>query len=221
MSFSQTSIFGRFGRALMQPIHRKLKAPVYQGELARPAIKVFQWGAGVLRTVCPRRVSPRLNTPHIIIYTDAATSTRIAPIIVFDKPEFRAHQVIRACRGMYADAKWIELPDEARLIYGLQMLSVVQTAADPSRPIQGKCITFYVDRKSSLGSLVKADSKIAAITVLARIFRAICAHRGITPWFGRVPSDFNISDIPTRFKSPSFGRTRLRTSNIRTNFSRW
>lgn len=109
LSFSHTSMSGRFGRALMPPLRRKLNAPAYQGKLPRPDIKVFQRWAGVLRAVCPRRLPPRLNTHQLIIYTDATTSGRIAASIVFDRPEFGAGNVTHACRVMCAADKRIGL----------------------------------------------------------------------------------------------------------------
>ena len=89
LSFSQTSVFGRFGRALMQPLHRKLKAPVFPGRLTHSDRLVFQWWAWVLLSVCPRYIFPRLNTHQFIIYTDAATSTRILSSVIFNKGGIR------------------------------------------------------------------------------------------------------------------------------------
>ena len=98
--------------------------------------------------------------------------------------------------------------DETNLICGLEMLAA-KTAAGPTLPIQGRCVTFYVDSKSALGAAVKADSKTAAISASARILCEICARRGITPRFEWATSGFNISGRPARFKHPlsgEFGR---------------
>ena len=61
-----------------------------------------------------------------------------------------------------------------------------------------KCITFYTDNNNAEMDLIKSDSKRRIIPIPVRIFRAIVARGGITPWFARAPTDFNIADKPAR-----------------------
>ena len=109
---------------------------------------------------------------------------------------------------MYAGENWRGLFMETNLIYGLELLAVVQTAADPSIDLDGKCVTFYVDNNNAISALVRAGPKALAVSISARIFWAICTKRPITPWFERVPGKINITDFPTRFVDPPY---RLRS----------
>ena len=97
-----------------------------------------------------------------------------------------------------ADQIWVGIFIKTNLIYGLELMAVVQIAADLSLPSDDKSITFYLDNNNALIALTKADSKREIIMVLTRLFWAIVARRRITPWFERVGSDFNIPNAPTR-----------------------
>ena len=74
----------------------------------------------------------------------------------------------------------------------------------PDAPHSGGRITIYIDSKSALSALARADSRTVFIAFPARIFWEICARRGITSWFEWVPSDFNISDLPARYATLPF-----------------
>ena len=198
LSFSQTSIFGRFGRAMMQPLYRKVNAGCYQATLSEADIWILRRRAGLLRSIRPRIVYPRRSTPQKIIYTDAATSTQIIAAVVFDKHQFDKDGRVEAVRVLRARNDWAPLFNETNWIFGLELLAVVQTAADPNLDLDDKCITFYVDNSSTKGVLIRASSIRDVVEVLVRIFWAICAKRRITPWFEHVPSPVNIADLPTR-----------------------
>ena len=64
--------------------------------------------------------------------------------------------------------------------------------------IGGDRITYYTDNNADKTALVRADSNVIAIAILARLFWAICAIRRIAAWLERVPADFNIADRPIR-----------------------
>ena len=143
-------------------------------------------------------VSSKTPSPHKIIYTDAPTGTSVAAAIVFDREEFIGNNTIATLRGMYADKDWADLFNATNLIYGLELLAAVQTAAGPSVDLDGKCVTFYADN-NAIAEILRADSEALIISISARIFWAICIKRNIAPWFGRVQGKINISDFPTRF----------------------
>ena len=204
LSFSQTSIFGRYGRAMMQHLYRKLYAGFYSAGLTDEDRTNLDWWAGLLRSARPRIISPRRSTPQKVVITDAATETMIMAGIVFDKEYFDATQHASVCRGIRAAPVWEALFITTNLILGLELTAVVLVTADPLIPLDGQCVTYYVDNNNSLSALVKADSGRDVIAVLARIYWALCALRGITPWVERVPSDRNITDNPTRNEGVPF-----------------
>ena len=183
LSFSRTSIFGRIGRGMMHPLYRKLRADYYQGILSVADVSLLQWWKGVLQAIRHMVVSARIRFPQKIIYTDAAAENSVAAAIVFHRGDFLGSKKIETFRGMYADAEWVALFSKANLIYGRELMAVVQTAADPSVDLGGKCVTFYVAGNNNLSALVRADSEGLAISILARIFWAICIKLSIAPWF--------------------------------------
>ena len=199
LSYSQTSIFGRFGRALMQPLYRKSNAAFYQPALSPSDIRVLEWRRGMLLAARPRVIYPMTSTPQRIIFTDEATSTLIAAIIIFYPSSCAVVPVAEACRVMTAGQGMCDLFIETNLIYGLEMLANVQTAADPDLDLDGQCVTFYIDDNNAISALIKGGSGTVIISVLSRIFWEICGRSGIMPWLERAPSPVNIADIPARF----------------------
>ena len=205
LSFSQTSIFGRFGRAMMHRLYRKLYAGFYSATLTEGDLVNLDWWDGLLRSVRPRIIYPRRSTPQKVAITDAATETMIAAAIVFDKATFDTNRHASICRGgVRAAPVWETLFKITNLIYGLELTATVLTTDDPLIPLDGQCVANYLDNNNSLAAPVRADSARDVMAVLARIFWVVCAVRGITPWLERVHSDRNITDNPTRNEAVSF-----------------
>ena len=178
LSFSQTAICGRFGRALMQPLYRKANAPYYQCALSGEDVKVRQWWEGMLLAAPPRTVQRRNTAPGRIIYTDAATSTLISAIIAIFPLDCTVSPVLEAWLEMIADQGWVGLFVKTNLIYGLEMLAIVQTAAGPALDLDGRCVTFYIDSNNAICALISGRSRTVVISVLVRTFWAICGRRG-------------------------------------------
>ena len=198
ISFSQTPIFGRFGRVVVQPLYRKQYAAYYQPLLSDHGRIALSWWVGALSKQDRRAASRHKAFSDVIIYTDAATSTMIMASIVIFRLDFLVSQRIAHCRGIRASADWVHLFSESSLIYGLELTALVLTVADPRIPLNNLCITCYVDNDNTLSALIKADCFRTVIAVSTRLFWAICSVRGMTPWLERVGSPVNISDIPAR-----------------------
>ena len=198
LSFSQTSIFGRFGRAMMQPIHRKLYAPYYSPDLTPDGRLTLEWWGGLLPRARPRVVSTQGRYPDWITYSDAATTTGIMACVVSRRNDSPHSPRIRIARWVKAHPDWLGIFDDAYLIYGLETLALALTIADPDLPIGNSLVACCVDNKNALCALVRSDSDTLIVSALSRIFWAVCVVRGIAHWLGRVDSDFNIPDLPTR-----------------------
>ena len=119
----------------------------------------------------------------------------IAESMVFGRAAFHQNGEIWAVRTDVGSVEWIKLFLETNLIYGLELLDIVLTTADSSLGLDNKNITYYIDNNNAISDLVKADSKRIVISILARLFRALVARRGITPWFERAGSKKNIADL--------------------------
>ena len=99
LSFSQTSIFGRFGRALIRPLYRKLYGYYYDGSISGPGRIILQWWSGLLKALRPRTIYPRKSSPDIVIFTDAATTTMIMASVVFRKTDVYMDGAALSCKG--------------------------------------------------------------------------------------------------------------------------
>ena len=77
LSFAQTSVFGRFGRALLIPLHDKLRDRPYSEIIPAREIDIPLWGGQAITSHVARSVEIKPKFPEYAIYTDAATSTRI------------------------------------------------------------------------------------------------------------------------------------------------
>ena len=195
----------------MHPLYRKANAAYYEPEITNADRLVLEWRAAMLRESGPRRVVSHNPIPDKIIYTDAATETMIIAIVVFDKHDFDATATISEAYMEVAGGEWKSLFAPTRLIYGLELIALIQTFADPRIDIDNKSVTFYIDNNASKMALIKGDSKCLIAAISVRIFCAIVARGGITPWFDRVPTDFNIADKPTRRAKHPY---RVKTARI-------
>ena len=182
----------------MQPLYRKLHAPFYSPVITPEDRLVLEWWADLLPRIRPRITRSVGRFPDWTIYSDAATSTEIMACVVFNRRDFLLPPRARVARFTRARPDWLAIFKDTNLIYGLETLALTLTIADPDIPLEDSLVTCYVDNNNTLAALVRSDSKTVIISVISRIFWAICAVRGITPWFERVDSDLNISDLPTR-----------------------
>ena len=183
---------------MMQPLYRKLYAPYYDRAISDSDRIILEWWAELPLRIRPRPPITQKEFPDWIIYSDAATSTRIMACVVINREDFLTSPRIRTSRWVKANRLWLDIFADTNLILGLELVALVLTIADPDLPISDSCITCYVDNTNTLCALVRSDSKRPAIAVISRIFWAICAIRGIAPWLEWVASDFNIADLPTR-----------------------
>ena len=105
LSFSQTSLFGRFGRHMMTPIHTKANACPYTPTLSDRDVRTLHWWATALRTHGVRTVGERPDRPDMIVFTDAATSTAIIAAVTFDRNKFLTNgtvtEVCKSATGKY------------------------------------------------------------------------------------------------------------------------
>ena len=94
LSLAQTSVFGRFRITLLIPFRDKLKRFPDVDRLSADEIISPRWRVELLSDDISR--IRFLSSPHreVVIYTDAATSTRIVASLVIDVEEFR-------CRGNF------------------------------------------------------------------------------------------------------------------------
>ena len=124
LSFTKTSVCGRFGRALLIPLHDKLKLKPYSESLSPREIDILLWRYQAITSHVVRTVEIKPKSPEYVIYTDAATSTRIAAL-VFSNEVPSDHPVIDELRAESSSPIWETTCDSATYIYGLEMIAIV------------------------------------------------------------------------------------------------
>ena len=122
---TQTSVFGRFGRAILKPLRRKLHIRPYVSSLSSSESNLLSWRASSIRAARPRQGLLRQKFPEIVIYTDSATSTAILAAVVVDVQQFPKGNSSAAKFTDVADKDWGTIFNDKTLIYGLAMLAVI------------------------------------------------------------------------------------------------
>ena len=141
LSFSQTSVFGRMGRAMMQPLYRKLYAPYYDATISDSDRIVLEWWAELLLRIRPRSPITRKDYPDWIVYSDAVAITRIVECVVFRRCQYLRSGRIFTARHVRANRLWMDISSDTNLIYGLELVALFLTVADPDIPLSDSRIT--------------------------------------------------------------------------------
>ena len=91
LSFAKTSVFGLFGRTLLIPLRDKPKLRPYSEILPPREIDILLWWDLAITSHVARSVEIKPKFPQYVIYTDAATSTRMTTALVFNNevPSYR------------------------------------------------------------------------------------------------------------------------------------
>ena len=124
---NQTSVFGRFDRTLLRPLHRKLRQRSFQGHFYPDELSLLAWRAASIRA--DRLRVPHLKSirPEVVLYTEAATSTALIAAVSIDVGNFAKEPAFDATLTEPADMSRLEIFSEINLIYGLEMLAVLAT----------------------------------------------------------------------------------------------
>ena len=123
--FTQTSVFGRFGRTLLRPLHMKLRQPPFQEHFSPDELILLAWRAGPIRAARPRVIRLKSIRPEVAVYTDAATSASLIAAVVIDVVNFAKGPAFGAVLIERVDMSLFDIFAETNLIYDLEMLSVI------------------------------------------------------------------------------------------------
>ena len=95
--------------------------------LSADEIDILRWWTPLLRKEISRVCVPKLLRPEVIIYTDAATSTRIVASLVIDVPDFDSNMKFRNLWDETSDPQWETTFISTTYIYGLELLAILAT----------------------------------------------------------------------------------------------
>ena len=216
LSFSQTSIFGRFGRPFLAHLYAKQNAPYYSHILSDREQRSLRWWCTMLRQMKPRKITPKPDKPEYVVFTDAATKTGIMAAIVIERATFGRTNNLSMVWEASPGPHWNTLFDKTSLIYGLEMLAFLALLWTPDPPFRGKTVTFHLDNENAVKALIKNNAKPDIITAMTHLAWFRLYQLDVTPWFEWVPSNRNIADLPTRrVKLPFKTLNRSEFKNLR------
>ena len=198
LSFTQTSVFGRFARTLLKPLNRKLHSRPYISALSSSEPNPLSWREASVRAARPRQVLLRRKFPEIVIYTDAATYAAILAAVVIDVQQFPNGESFASTFTEVADKDWETIANDTTAIYCLEMLAAIALISALMDFIQDKNVVFYVGNSNTKDALAKGHSDTRAIDIIIRIFWEFAQASGTWVWIEQAPSSRNISDLPTR-----------------------
>ena len=98
LSFSQTSLFGRFGRPMMTPLHMKANTSPFIPTLTERETRTLQWRVTALTTLGVRTIRESADRPGVVVFTDAATSAAIIAAVTIGRKEFFSNGTISELR---------------------------------------------------------------------------------------------------------------------------
>ena len=84
LGFSQTCLFGKFDRCQLRALYLKLHQKWFVSTITERETLVSRWWISALRNVSPRIASSPALQADLIVYTDAATSSRLMASVTFE-----------------------------------------------------------------------------------------------------------------------------------------
>ena len=83
----------------------------------------------------------RKDYPDWIVYSDAVAITRIVECVVFRRRQYLRSGRIFTARHVRANRLWMDISSDTNLIYGLELVALFLTVADPDIPLSDSRIT--------------------------------------------------------------------------------
>lgn len=136
---------------------------------------------------------------NIMVYTDASWSHGsgwLAVVFFFDgkfhirRTRVKAEQIMKTKRSSP--------------INFLELATTILAVAEFQEQLQPSFFRISVDNESAKNALLNQNSPSVEMAIGAVFFWSFASSRLLTPWVDRVPSGFNIADVPTRPEFLSF-----------------
>ena len=200
LSFTQTSVFGRIGRAMLAPLYKKLHMEKYFPSLSLIEATSLRWWAVALAHMKPRKATPKHPKTERVVYSDAAGKSQIIATVCLTPGTFASNDRIDSIRHSKTGNKWGKTFEKTCYIYGLEVLAVLAILLEKCNELRNKSVTFYTDNNNALCALVKNAANSPEIQATVGLIWHRIRDLRIAPWFERVPSKRNIADLPARGK---------------------
>ena len=197
LAFPQTSIFGKFGRAMPESLFDKLKDSPYVPHLSAIERDACHWWAGAILHHRPRMVRHKSGFPDYIIYAEAVTSTRI-----LDAVDSLLHNVGISASFDFCetppDPEWVAVFDPTEYTLGLEMLTVLANFLRLGPILRDRSVALYMGNPNTRDALMHGSPDTGVARKMVRIFRKMAHGVGISVWIEYVHSGVDNADLPTR-----------------------
>ena len=170
LSFTQTSVFGRFGRTLLTPLRDKLKSRPYVAILSTDEVEILRCGITLLMGDISGMRFPKSPRREVLVYTDSATSARIVASLAIDVKDFENHMGIRNLWAEVPYPKWGNTCILTTYIYGVEMIAILSAIFLDAEYIRGKNVAFYIDNSNFREAVVRGDTETKAINRMVELF---------------------------------------------------
>ena len=183
-------------------MYAKLNAYHYDPTITIQEAQILPWRTRTLINLEPRRVGKHPHLAETIAPTDAAKSTMIIAAVVINRQDYSRSPCFSSPRAIRVGSYWHPLCDKTCLIYVLEVLALLALVATDDTDLLNNAVIYHLDRNNAHEALAKKDARPIVITAMAHLIWHRLRLRGITPWFERVPSNGDPSDLPTRRVNP-------------------
>eukprot|EP00392_Amoebophrya_sp_AT5.2_P007424 g7439.t1 len=138
----------------------------------------------------------KFEDPHadnVMVYTDASWAHGSGWLaVVFN---FEGKFIVRRTRVRAAD---ILKTKRSSPINFLELITTILAVAEFRDELAHSFFRISVDNEAAKNALLNQNSPSTEMAIGAVYFWSFVSSRMLTPWIDRVPSGFNIADVPTR-----------------------
>jgi len=192
LSWAQTFMFHKVGRAMLRPIFDQKWSK--SGQVSKMLRTALMWWLNVLAlTICECRPWTVTDEPPVHVFVDArGVPPRCAAVAVIDgkvhHSDGEPSERIMKSFQKRADSQ----------ICGLEMLAIALGLSVFANELKGRKVIMFSDNKGAEGATRKGTAKAWDHCQIIHEIWTMALQSGIHLWLERVPTDDNVSDLPSR-----------------------
>ena len=193
LSFAQTNMAGRFGRAMLRPFKRRQYEPG-RTNLNNQLWRATQWWLGVLEGPPPRPIAVgAMDRPLVISYSDGEGKDAGVGVAVWSPLASRAKAGYLRVPQEVRDL-WSREGSLSRDIYEIEAIGPLTILHNWPELLQGCLWIHFIDNAAGLSSLVKGSSSVFSGDIIVGATWRLVIALDVLPWFDRVDSHANPVD---------------------------
>jgi len=210
LQFASSGIFGRVGRAALQPLYRRQHAKKGSPSLSKHVRAALDFFLQLLADP-PARVLPLGNArPPVVVYTDGNGAGCLG-VVVFERGR---PPLVVSCRVPQAVLDLLVVRKQQIAL--IELIAVIVAFEVFAEAVRGRDVLLFVDNRTAEGVVRNGYARRAAhdACALASLLWLRCAALGVSLFVEWVPSEMNISDGPSRPAEPAKSRDILSLSPV-------